>query len=85
MHVCGVCVDAGSLLVLFVAGLIVGILAWNYHRKRRKYYAGQELCSDEIELGMVKFTYREIEYQDLKLGRLLGEGAFGKVYKGEYR
>ena len=28
---------------------------------------------------------REIDGKDLRLGKLMAEGAFGKVYKGEYR
>jgi hypothetical protein len=73
------------VLVVALVALLVGLLLWNVYKRRRKYYAGRELANDELELGNLKFTYREIEYRDLKLGKLLGEGAFGKVYKGEYR
>ena len=29
-------------------------------------------------MGKVKYSYREIDPQDLQLGTLLGEGGFGK-------
>ena len=31
------------------------------------------------------FTYREIDPDELEIGQLLGEGAYGKVYKGTFR
>lgn len=34
---------------------------------------------------MLKIHFREIDGRDLRLGKVLGEGAFGKVFKGEYR
>lgn len=74
---------AGSgLVVLFV---IATLVMWQLYKRRRKYYAAREAAEEEMEMGHMKFTFREIAYQDLRLGKLLGEGAFGKVYKGEYR
>jgi hypothetical protein len=31
-----------------------------------------------LQVGKVKYSYREIDPQDLQLGTLLGEGGFGK-------
>lgn len=39
----------------------------------------------DLHLKSLRRFHREINSNDLRLGKLLGEGAFGKVYKGEYR
>lgn len=78
----------GSVLLLLVALLIVAGLIWMYAKRHRKYFDSADLIED-AEAGTPmkesKFTFREIDGKDLRVGKLLAEGAFGKVYKGEYR
>jgi serine/threonine protein kinase len=59
-----------------------------YGMKRKRYYDGEK--DDRYENMLTnssgrKYVYREIDPADLKCEQLLGKGAFGKVYKGEYR
>lgn len=76
----------GSALVLclFCAFLIGALVA--IFRRRRRWFDSKRNETEMIENGqVVKFTFREIDSRELKLGKLLGKGAFGKVYRGEYR
>eukprot|EP01087_Luapelamoeba_hula_P003159 TRINITY_DN1296_c2_g1_i1.p1 TRINITY_DN1296_c2_g1~~TRINITY_DN1296_c2_g1_i1.p1 ORF type:complete len:955 (-),score=151.91 TRINITY_DN1296_c2_g1_i1:65-2929(-) len=68
------------LLLLFPAMKLRD--AWA--KRRRTYEVGD---SDGIvgKNGNQNFTFREIDPVDLAFGPFLGEGAFGKVYKGTWR
>jgi hypothetical protein len=82
----------GSLLFIVVVLVIVGSVVYlKFIWKPRRYFdegvgglskSGAEEGDIEMESA---FSYREVDWGDLKLGKLLGQGAFGKVYKGEYR
>ncbi len=66
------------LLVIACAGVLV-LLILVVH-KRRTYYDPD--VEQNIRLSRsAEFAYREINHHDLKIGKLLGQGAFGKVYK----
>ncbi|ELR22090.1 protein kinase domain containing protein [Acanthamoeba castellanii str. Neff] len=82
-----VSVSVGSALLILLALALVLCLCCLATRRRRKYFdSGLDADPESgVEMTEVKFTFREIDGKDLRLGKLLGEGAFGKVYKGEYR
>lgn len=74
----------GLLLLLCLVAALFFAVAWK--DKRRKWHDehdDREL--ESMEVGKVKYSYREIDPQDLQLGTLLGEGGFGKVYRGMWR
>lgn len=74
------------VLLLLCCTPIVWFLIWG---RRRRWYKGGNGNSSDVEMNSVpesqEFSYREIDFRDLKLGRELGHGAFGRVYRGEYR
>jgi len=79
---------AGAAASFVVFGLF-GACGFAFYRRRRKWYEGEkadeEAAEDGTEMTSQHFTYREIDPSDIKMGRILGKGAFGKVYKGEFR
>jgi hypothetical protein len=79
----------GSVMACCACGVVVAAMLIVIARRRRRWFesdAGRAVGEGDVEmLAASKFTYREIDSRELKLGRLLGQGAFGKVYKGEYR
>ncbi len=72
-----------AILLLIVLVIITLWVVWR--KKRRKYYENKTYLDvrpgDEADIESAQLKYREIDYQDLVLGTLLGKGAFGKVYK----
>jgi hypothetical protein len=85
-----------SLLFVIVTLCVIGWLVYaKFVWKRRRYFDGEAeremgtaaaaLEMDRMNNSSTPFSYREVDWDELTLGRLLGQGAFGKVYKGEYR
>ncbi|KAL6069929.1 Tyrosine-protein kinase receptor [Balamuthia mandrillaris] len=68
-------------LVLGIGGCIFRFCCWN----RQKEWEGEDEGMEMGRRGKTRFTYTEIDPEDIRLDRLLGQGAFGKVYKGEWR
>jgi hypothetical protein len=79
----------GSVMACCACGVVVAAMLIVIARRRRRWFESDvdrgAAGEGDVELATTKFTYREIDSRELKLGRLLGQGAFGKVYKGEYR
>jgi len=48
-------------------------------RRRHTYYVSDEDGMEMGKRGTGEFTYREIDPDELEIGDLLGEGAYGKV------
>ena len=80
----------GAVVTFIICCLTVAIaflVAGRMWENRRKEYDGEN-AEEGMEMGrrgMTHFSYREIDPEDLQLGDMLGEGAFGKVYKGLWR
>jgi hypothetical protein len=80
-----------SLVIIFIilVACCCVALVWLLVRGRRRYYVGSEGNgegqSSDMEMNDITYTFREVNFDDLKLGRELGRGAFGRVYRGEYR
>jgi hypothetical protein len=82
------------MMLICCCSPVVFVCVW---RRRRRYYTGPrgrrgssaetgvEMTDLEGAAAASAFTYREIDFADLTLGRELGHGAFGRVYRGEYR
>ncbi len=71
--------------VCLLACLIVGA-TWYTTNRRRKYYNEEKQLQQQRKSAGEKhaddnYEYREIDFADLTVGRELGRGAFGRVYK----
>ncbi|XP_057501481.1 LRR receptor kinase SERK2-like [Actinidia eriantha] len=77
-------VIGGVLGLLLLVGLL--FLVWKGRRKRYKREAFVDIAGDErIEFGQLKrFAWRELQIatDDFSEKNVLGQGGFGKVYKG---
>ncbi len=71
-----------SLLLLICVVIVTLSLVWR--RRRRKYYEEKtylDFKPGDTEVDVLQLKYREIDYNDIVFGTLLGKGAFGRVYK----
>lgn len=80
----------GSILLILILAIITVLLYLKFYVKRRRYFDGNKNSAEDfrkdVEMDSApNYTYREVDWGDLKLGKLLGRGAFGQVYKGQYR
>ncbi len=74
------------LVVILLCLCLAGFLVWFVvvkRKKRRRYYDAKNPADSvgDLEMECLELKYREVDYKDLVLGKLLGKGAFGKVYK----
>ncbi len=78
----------GSLILILVSSLCVSTMLIS-KRKGRRYYDTDAVLSDMEDMAAsnktMQFTFQEVNYKDLKMGRMLGVGSSGRVFKAEYR
>ncbi len=75
-------------VVFFVVLVIISILTtWCLLSKRRRKYIdvkdlAEPFLSNGVEMQETKlYDYREIDINDIRMGKQLGRGAFGRVFK----
>ncbi|KAL6072594.1 mitogen-activated protein kinase kinase kinase 9, variant 2 [Balamuthia mandrillaris] len=77
-------------LLLVGAAFFLGFWANGCWKRRRREYEVKDRTDDgdDYEIGRTgksRFTFAMIDPEELRVGQLLGCGAFGKVYKGMWR
>lgn len=77
-------------LVTISSSLLVGVMIWWYRRRRRKQKilfekpgSSKTVMMDTLRIDRSKV--RQIKSKDVEIGRILGQGGFGTVYKGIWK
>jgi len=74
-----------SCMVVVCIAVIVIVIVFKKWTGRRKFLKVTSEESEPLGTHEGDFSYREIDPDDLELQKILGKGAFGKVYKGMWR
>lgn len=73
--------------VVFLLGMVVGVLYWRRRRKARQWQGRASLFRHTLSLGPRKFTFRELSAatKHFSDSERIGTGGMGSVYKGTLR